>query len=113
MTISVVASPSQKWKTCDKSNKPFEFNIWTWAPRPGGHGWISGIFMNNNYLGDSANPWRNVCDGKLESDGAHVRLVAEKASIDLKRTGNDSAELRWSDKRWGINGTFKLEKYEP
>lgn len=110
MRISVVDHPSIYWRTCDGSNQSFEFNIWPFAKRETGNGYHTGYFMNNNFEGDAANPWRNVCDAKFLASGGVVSLVSSKVSLKLKKMSGNLFELTWIDKRWGISGTFQLKK---
>lgn len=115
ISISVVdnmptVTASSIFKTCDGSTKPFEFNLWTFGKNNTGSGYQTGHFMNNNLNDDSANPWRNVCNGKFSSSASMVSLVSPDISIKLKKITDEDFELSWTDARWGISGSFKLKK---
>lgn len=110
MTISIEDTLPKFWLTCDGSSQAYEFNVWTYGKNESGVGYQTGHFMNNNLEADSANPWRNVCDGKFSSSSSMISLVSPNISLKLKRITDENFELSWSDKRWGISGTFTLRK---
>ena len=66
--------------------------------------------MHNNLKNDSANPWRNICDGKFQTTTTNAILKSPRINIDFKHVSGDQYELKWSDNRYKFPGVFNLTK---